>query len=1116
MNADVFNERCRRLVRAFEGGADSGFGAAKSLVVATGVVSEDEDAGYLKCFALMTWLFGSELQSAALILQGDSLVLVFSASDVAGFKSLASASSEGLPSIVVLDGDKDSSAVSDALKQATGAGPVATLVKEAPSQSGQVAEKVYGEVTKTKDLFNCASGLARVLASKDVDEIAKTRKAAMLSAAVFRYALVDRIERTIDLDKQVSHNTLSAVAENAIKNPAKVKVKGLKGELCDPCYPPIIQSASSESKNRAFDLRPSAESDDEVLHFGCIVGSLGARYAFYCSNITRTLLVNPSKTQEAAYNTVLQAQIAAIEALVPGAKASAAFNAAVTSLKQSSAANKDELVAGIGKNIGFGTGIEYRDGAHVLNAKNDATISEGMVFNVAVGCQGLKDPQNGVYALQIADTVQVRGAGEKPEVFTASARKDFGYISYELGGEDDDEDEVQEVKPDPRKKERSSRSERVDSGATNGNHQDGAVGRGARRRATAAAEGNATAEALAEEERRRKHQIELEKRLLDRGRARLVGSTKGSANGSAASTGTDLSEVEAYKSTDEFPPTRSRQLCVDMEAEALLVPINGVPVPFHISVIKNASKSDEGRHTYLRINFHVPQGAANNKHLARVSANAPKFPELAAHDGMPSAFLKEISFRSSNPQNLSDCLRKIKELIKRSALKEAEAREIDTLVAQEKIRLVKGGRVPFLADTVIRPPLASGKNNRGVLEAHMNGFYYRGKTGHVEIIYRNIRNAYFQEADRETIVCVHFHLKNPIMVGKKKTQDVQFFIEVMDATVRLNEKRRRHFDQDELEEEQRERELKNRTNRMFHKFTKDVEERYDLEFDVPYRQLAFTGAPRSAAVTLIPTVSCIIDIIDWPPFILNLQDVEIAHFERVNVQQVRNFDLVFILKNFQDEPENTTKPTKDMWLRISAIENTDLVSIKKYLDEQEIKYYEGVTSLQWNNVLKMVRSSLEDFYNDGGWQFLSMEGPEEGEDGEGSDEDSLEGDEEFEAPDDADDDDEYGSSDDSSDYSGSDESGDLRAELEGDSEAGEEDLSSGEEGLDWDEQERKARADDAKRADLSDDEDGRRRRPSKSNGSSAGRQSSKTSTGRSRGSGGGSSRHDAASRKRKR
>ena len=35
---------------------------------------------------------------------------------------------------------------------------------------------------------------------------------------------------------------------------------------------------------------------------------------------------------------------------------------------------------------------------------------------------------------------------------------------------------------------------------------------------------------------------------------------------------------------------------------------------------------------------------------------------------------------------------------------------------------------------------------------------------------RNIKHAFFQPAENEMICLLHFNLRNPIMVGKKKTQ----------------------------------------------------------------------------------------------------------------------------------------------------------------------------------------------------------------------------------------------------------------------------------------------------------------------------------------------------------
>lgn len=79
--------------------------------------------------------------------------------------------------------------------------------------------------------------------------------------------------------------------------------------------------------------RLSAESSNEELKYDVILISLGARYYAYCSNIARTYLVDPNKTQQAQYEALLEAQEAAVQALQPGKPMSDAYAAAVKTLQ---------------------------------------------------------------------------------------------------------------------------------------------------------------------------------------------------------------------------------------------------------------------------------------------------------------------------------------------------------------------------------------------------------------------------------------------------------------------------------------------------------------------------------------------------------------------------------------------------------------------------------------------------------------------------------------------------------------------------------------------------------------------------------------------------------------
>jgi hypothetical protein len=43
----------------------------------------------------------------------------------------------------------------------------------------------------------------------------------------------------------------------------------------------------------------------------------------------------------------------------------------------------------------------------------------------------------------------------------------------------------------------------------------------------------------------------------------------------------------------------------------------------------------------------------------------------------------------------------------------------------------------------------------------------------VDILYNNIKHAFYQSCDGEMIILLHFHLKNAIMFGKKRHVDIQ-------------------------------------------------------------------------------------------------------------------------------------------------------------------------------------------------------------------------------------------------------------------------------------------------------------------------------------------------------
>lgn len=136
---------------------------------------------------------------------------------------------------------------------------------------------------------------------------------------------------------------------------------------------------------------------------------LGIRYQSYCSNICRTLLVEPSKELEEAYELLLDAELAVIEALKPGKALSDAYQAGIDVISQ----KKPELMQYLIKNsFGFVTGLEFREGSLLISDKCKTIVKPNMTLVVMMGAQNIpnkkaKDEQGKVASIFISDTILV-------------------------------------------------------------------------------------------------------------------------------------------------------------------------------------------------------------------------------------------------------------------------------------------------------------------------------------------------------------------------------------------------------------------------------------------------------------------------------------------------------------------------------------------------------------------------------------------------------------------------------------------------------------------------------------------------------------------------------------
>jgi nucleosome binding factor SPN SPT16 subunit len=445
--------------------------------------------------------------------------------------------------------------------------------------------------------------------------------------------------------------------------------------------------------------------------------------------------------------------------------------------------------------------------------------------------------------------------------------------------------------------------------------------------------------------------------------------------------------------------------------------------------------------------------------------------------------------------------RQISELRKRSKTTELLVQEEANLVKQEKLVRTKNERVPRLSDLTMRPVFA-GRKTQGNLEAHSNGLrFISTRSEVVDVMYSNIKYAIFQPCENEIMVLVHFHLKNPIMVGKKKQVDIQFFTEVVDASQAIDNGRRSMYDPDEMDDEQRERQLRKRLNQAFKDFCKKVDavakkSGYTLEFDIPYRDLGFTGNPHKEMVQILPTLNCLVNLTETPFFVVDLDHVDHVHFERVTYMS-KAFDMILINKDFAKMP-----------YRIDMIPNGDKESIQEWLTDMEITYTEGPMNLNWKQIMMTVKEDDRFYMNteedevterDAGWEILRMYGRDDEEEQDDDEEDSEFGEESGEAEEESDEESEanFDSEDDEEDFDGDEE-------LE-------------EQGMDWDDMEMEAAAEDKvkRRQDLQEPEPPRGGRRGGAGGERPAASRRGGDSGNRAGGGGGGDRRGSDSGKRK-
>ena len=763
---------------------------------------------------------------------------------------------------------------------------------------------------------------------------------------------------------------------------------------------PIVQSGCE------FDWSFNRPSNSNKFVQSIIVLKTISKYKSYHSSLIRTYMIDSNKTQQNNYKVLQEAFDYLLSMIKPGAVLSEIYKKTYDFVEEKST----ELAKSLCDCYGYSIGYEYNSELHTISQYNNNKIENNMVFCINLTMLNLKDNKSKSYSLQIADTIIVSNNSKDSnnnnnlKVLTDDLPKKLSSILYNL-----EDEESENNKTSNNRKETNNNKRNSEENSQIDNYYDTDLnGKRLTRQAIAQKENRSTA--VQDNTKRKNHQMELLELRNKEIKERLLNGDFGGV--SEKQDKKKVESIRSYRKPEDIPSEYQKgKIFVDLKHLTVILPIFKTMIPFNGSLIKSVSKTKDGLIEYLRINFHTPLTGASNL----------SFSELL--NSKEPVFIRDLIFKSSDKRHFESIYNNIQLMIKNVKIKEKEDKEKADLVDQENLQPNRSGKRVYIDHVSVRPLF--GKKMTGTLEAHNNGFRFTPHRGDkIDIIYKNIKHAFFQPCDKDLIIIIHFHLKNPIILAKKKIHDIQFTREVGTQSDDLHMNRRGN-DYDEYQNELIEQQNKDKMNREFFHFTERVQNLCSsIKFDIPYRELAFEGVPNRSSVVIIPTVNCIVNLTEMPFFVMPLDNIDMIYFERVS-QGLRNFDMAVIWSDLN-------KPV----LKITSIPLAYLELIKNWLDSVDILFAEGSRALNWNTIINQIKKDPKSFIEDGCWSALHNEADsdEEDEEEEGDPEYNLDEEEESENEEDEESEE--------SEYADSDES--------------EEDEELSEEGLSWDELDKRA------------------------------------------------------------
>jgi Xaa-Pro aminopeptidase len=242
--------------------------------------------------------------------------------------------------------------------------------------SVRLLERLRGKLAKGVEPVAAGGAVEKLRRVKDEVELAAIAAAAELADEVWRWS----VERG-----------LGGRTECELARAAEARIRELGGE---PSFPAIVAAGPSGAL-------PHAEPGERKIGGGeLVVFDMGAKLDGYCSDGTRTFAAGePGEHAREVYETVLRAQLAALDAVAAGIGGEALDGVARGAIEEAGYGDR------FGHGLGHGVGLEVHE-APRLSPRSEDVLEAGEVVTIE---PGIYLPEE--LGVRIEDLVVVEKAG---------------------------------------------------------------------------------------------------------------------------------------------------------------------------------------------------------------------------------------------------------------------------------------------------------------------------------------------------------------------------------------------------------------------------------------------------------------------------------------------------------------------------------------------------------------------------------------------------------------------------------------------------------------------------------------------------------------------------------